>query len=114
MSERCWAKALLGQDLLKAVDDCSTALKRVGASSTGGAQVLVGRGLIRMRLGDYDKSLKDFDEALSARPKDAWALYGRGIDKVRRGRAGGDADMAAAAAFLPAIADDFAKHGMVP
>jgi tetratricopeptide (TPR) repeat protein len=76
---------------------------------------LAGRGLVRLRLGDYDKSIKDFDEALSSNPKNAFALYGRGIAKTRLGKAGGgQADLSAAAAVWPDVAKSFAKRGMVP
>ena len=45
----------------------------------------------------------DFDQAIKLNPKDAKALYERGLDQAqkRRRRAGADADIAAAKAINP-------------
>ncbi len=115
LNERCWVRALSGQDLAKALDDCNAALKRIDKSNTAGARVLNSRGLVRLRVGDYNKSIADFDGSLSMHPKDPWALYLRGIDKIRLGKTSeGQADMAAATALSPPIADEFKRHGMTP
>jgi tetratricopeptide (TPR) repeat protein/predicted aspartyl protease len=115
LGNRCWAKALLGQDLKSALKDCDSALGRIGKKNAGSAAILLSRGVVRLRLGDYDKSIADFDAALALRPKSAWSLYGRGIARVRRNKAAeGQADMSAAAAIWPSIADDFAKRGITP
>jgi tetratricopeptide (TPR) repeat protein len=115
LGNRCWAKALLGQDLKTALTDCNSALGRIGKKNAGSAAIFLSRGVVRLRLGDYDKSIADFDAVLALRPKSAWSLYGRGIAKIRRGKvAEGQADMTAAAAVWPPIADDFAKRGITP
>jgi tetratricopeptide (TPR) repeat protein len=108
---RCWARALWGIDLDKALADCNAALRL----SNNASQVLDSRGLVRLRLGDYDKSIADYDEALSLQPKNAWSLYGRGLGKLRKGMtAEGQTDIAAATALQPRIADEARKHGIVP
>ena len=108
---RCWARALWGNDLDKALADCNAALRL----SHNYFQILDSRGLVRLRLGDYDKSIADYDEALSLQPKSAWSLYGRGLDKLRKGMtAEGQTDIAAATALRPMIADEARKHGIVP
>jgi tetratricopeptide (TPR) repeat protein len=115
LANTCWAKALLGQDLKTALSDCNSALRRFGQKNDGSAAILISRGVVRLRLGDYDKSIADFDAALALRPNGAWSLYGRGIAKLRRGRtAEGGADMSAAAAVTPTIAADFARRGITP
>jgi tetratricopeptide (TPR) repeat protein len=115
LGNRCWAKALLGQDLKSALKDCDSALGRIGEKDAGSAAILLGRGVVHLRLGDYDKSIADFDAALALRPKSAWSLYGRGIAKIRRSKTvEGQADLTAAAAIWPAIADDFANRGITP
>jgi tetratricopeptide (TPR) repeat protein len=115
LANRCWAKALLGQDLKTALADCNSALDRIGKKNAGSAAILLSRGVVRLRLGDYDKSIVDFDAALALRPDSAWSLYGRGIAKIRRSRAAeGQADMSAAAAVSPEIAEDFARRGITP
>jgi tetratricopeptide (TPR) repeat protein len=115
LNERCWARALSGQDLPKALDDCNVSLRLTAKTSAAGARVLNSRGLVRLRLGDYDKSVADYDESLKLNAKDPWSLYGRGIDKARRGKTTeGQADLAAATSLWPQIADAFQKHGIAP
>ncbi|MBV8340887.1 MAG: hypothetical protein JO173_00735, partial [Gammaproteobacteria bacterium] len=44
-----------------------------------------------------------------------WALYGRGLAKAQRGQAAaGHADIAAATALSPKIAEEAASHGITP
>jgi tetratricopeptide (TPR) repeat protein len=113
--ERCWVRALSGQDLPKALEDCNAAFKSLGKSTGTGARVLASRGLVRLRLGDYDKALADFNESLQRQPRDPWALYGRGVDEMRRGMtAQGQADIAAATALWAPIAQKYSSHGVVP
>ena len=113
LTERCWMRAVLGQDLSKALDDCNMALRRYDKKDVSSERTWSGRGLVRLRLGDYDKSIADYDAALKLRPKDAWALYGRGVDESRRGKSTeAEADMAAAVASWPGIANAFKEHGI--
>jgi tetratricopeptide (TPR) repeat protein len=115
LSGRCWVRAVQGRDLDKALSDCNAALKRSAKASPLNARILDSRGLVRLRLGDYDKSLADYDASLKIRPNDAWALYGRGIDELRKKKpVEGEADMAAAVNIWPKIADEFARRGITP
>jgi tetratricopeptide (TPR) repeat protein/predicted aspartyl protease len=115
LSGRCWARALQGQDLSKALSDCNAAVKLSAAASPLNARILNSRGLVRLRLGDYDKSIGDYDASLQVLPKDAWALYGRGIDKLRKKHTTeGEADIAEAMKRWPKIADEFARRGISP
>jgi tetratricopeptide (TPR) repeat protein/predicted aspartyl protease len=108
---RCWARADLGQELEQGLDDCDKAL-RMEHDSPG---TLDARGLIRLRMGDYDRSIADFTASLKLRPKIAWALYARGIAEFRKQKtAAAEADMAAATALAPRIAEEFKKRGMAP
>ncbi|MEO8927064.1 MAG: hypothetical protein ABI306_07855 [Caulobacteraceae bacterium] len=111
LNGRCWARALMGRDLDKALADCNAALKMDAKSPTA----LDSRGLVRLRLGDLDKSIADYDVALTLRPGSAWSLYGRGLAELAKGmKAQGDADIAAAVALDPHVADELAKHGVKP
>jgi tetratricopeptide (TPR) repeat protein/predicted aspartyl protease len=115
LTGRCWVRAVQGRDLDKALSDCNAALKRSAKASPLNARILDSRGLVRLRLGDYDKSLADYDASLKIRPKDASALYGRGIDELRKKKpAEGEADMAAAVNIQPKIADEFGRRGITP
>jgi tetratricopeptide (TPR) repeat protein/predicted aspartyl protease len=111
LNGRCWARALLGVDLDKALADCDAALKLRGDD----AEVLDSRALVRLRLGDFGRSLADYDAALSRNPGSAWSLYGRGLAKLRKGMTEeARADIAAAIAARPTIAEEAAKRGLAP
>ena len=115
LNGRCWLRALQGQDLAKALTDCNSALRLAAKSSPAAAAILDGRGLVRLRLGDYDKSIADFDDSLKIKPKSAWALYARGIAKLRKKKiAEGEADVAEATSLSPTIADEFKHRGITP
>jgi hypothetical protein len=46
-------------------------------------------------------------------PRDAWALYGRGLAKLKKGdKAGSDADLAAATAIQPTVAQQARNVGL--
>jgi len=115
LNGRCWLRALQGQELPTALDDCNAALRRSDRSSPLAAAILDGRGLVRLRLGDYDKSIADYDESLRLVPKSAWPLYGRGLAKMHKEMvADGEADIAHAKSLSPAVADEFKHRGIVP
>jgi tetratricopeptide (TPR) repeat protein len=115
LNGRCWSRALQGRDLDQALNDCNHALGRGGKSGPMAAAVLDTRGLVRLRLGDYDKSIGDYDDSLKARPQNAWALYGRGIAKLRKKKtAEGQADIAQAVKIWPGAAEEFTRRGLTP
>jgi hypothetical protein len=60
----------------------------------------------------YDEALADYNAALKLAPKLANSLYGRGMTKLKKGDPTGDADIAAAKAIRPDIADKMARYGM--
>ena len=114
-NSRCWSRALMGSDLSLALTDCNAALKRAKKGSSFYAQVADSRGLVFLRLGDYGKSITDYDASIAIAPKDAWSWYGRGIDKLRQHQAAaGDADIAQAKSLAPAIAERFEHRGIAP
>jgi tetratricopeptide (TPR) repeat protein len=114
LAGRCYARAALGKDLSDAMSDCNGALKR--SSDPGGfkANLLTSRGLVRLRMGDYAKAVADYDDALKIEPKNAWALYGRGIAKLRQKSPAGDADIAAATALSAHVATAYKQYGILP
>jgi tetratricopeptide (TPR) repeat protein/predicted aspartyl protease len=110
---RCRAKALLGIDLDGALKDCNKALDRSLKSASAG--ILDSRALVRLRRGEFDKSIADYDAALKLDPQQARSLYGRGIAKIRKQHnAEGEADIAAAEKIAPKIADNFSRRGIEP
>jgi tetratricopeptide (TPR) repeat protein len=106
---RCWVRALLGQDLQGALADCNEALRR----RANDPNVLNSRGLVELKLGQYDQAIADYGAAIAQNPSDAASLYGRGIAKLRRGdRAGARADFAAAKKIKLDIAAIYAGFGI--
>jgi tetratricopeptide (TPR) repeat protein len=115
LNSRCWLRALRGADLALALKDCNAALKRAEKSSSFYAKVEDSRGLVLLRMGEYDKSIADYDASLKVNPKNAWSLYGRGVDELRKQRTPeGEADIAQAAALWPQVAEEFTRHGISP
>jgi len=112
---RCRVRALGGIDLQRALQDCNQALSHAMKSSPFYADAADSRGLVWLRLGDYDKSIADFDASLKITPRDAWSLYGRGIDKMRvKKTSEGEADIAQAKAISADIGDTFGRYGILP
>lgn len=110
-NERCWVRALTGQELDQALRDCNAAVR----ADAKVAAFLDSRGLVYLRQGNYDKAVADYDAALALDPKMAWSLYGRGLAKQHLGQAAaGQADIAAATTLAPKIAVEAASHGVVP
>jgi len=115
LNSRCWIRALQGTELALAVKDCSAALRRADKSSPFYAKVANSRGLVFLRMGDYDKSIADYDTSLKINAKNPWSLYGRGVDKLRMQKTSdGQADITQASALWPRIAEEFKRRGIVP
>ena len=115
LNGRCWARALLNQDLDRALQDCDAAVRRGERGSRLRAAALDSRGFVYLRRGDYRRSISDYDEALRQEPQSAASLYGRGLAELRAGKnTAGREDLAAAAALRPNVADVFTRHGMMP
>jgi tetratricopeptide (TPR) repeat protein len=115
LNSRCWIRALEGADLPLAIKDCNAALRRADKSSPFYARVADSRGLVFLRMGDYGKSIAEYDASLKIDAKNAWSLYGRGIDKLRMQKTSdGDADIAQATAVWPRVVEEFKRRGIVP
>jgi tetratricopeptide (TPR) repeat protein len=108
-NSRCWVLAISGGDLTQALTDCNMAL----ALQSNNANFLDSRGFVYLKMENYSNAIEDYDAALMRNPKLASALYGRGIAKLRNGKAdSGNADIAAAKAIDPNIADEFVDWGL--
>lgn len=73
--------------------------------------VLLGlRGEVYSMKGDNNRAIASYDASLQAKPNVARPLYGRGLAKLKKGDvAGGNADIAAAKAIKPDVADEVAR-----
>ena len=112
LNARCRRWAVAGLVLAAALADCDAALRRMPKNS---AAFLDSRGLAHLRMGDLDKAIADYDQALGAQPKLAWSLYGRGLARLKKGQiAEGKADIAAAVALDRGIPARANKYGLAP
>jgi tetratricopeptide (TPR) repeat protein len=107
LDNRCWARAAVGV-LKTALTDCNHALRLMpNNAATHGS-----RGFIFLKMTNFDAAVSDFDNALRLDPKLAFALYGRGIAKLRNEDATGEADIAAAKTLQSDIAQEYARYGI--
>jgi tetratricopeptide (TPR) repeat protein len=106
-NNRCWSGAVLGRTE-QAAADCSKVLKLYNVANT-----FENRGFIHLKRGEFDLAIADYEAGLRLEPPNkADFLYGRGLAKTKKGDAGGAADIAAAKAIDPHIAENFAKYGV--
>lgn len=108
-NNRCLTRAVLGQDLVRAMNDCDMAQKLVPLS----LDVRATRGFVYLKLGDPRLALHEYDAVLALDPNRPIALYGRGLARIAIGKVQeGEADKAAALALLPEVADAFTPFGL--
>ncbi|HEX3943794.1 MAG TPA: tetratricopeptide repeat protein [Rhizomicrobium sp.] len=109
--ERCWTHAAAGRDLDDALEDCNKAL----SLKANDAAALDARCFMQLRLSAYAAAITDCSAAAVADPQLASSRYLRGVAKNKMGDvAGGDADIDAARARDPDIAQTFANYGVKP
>jgi tetratricopeptide (TPR) repeat protein len=83
---------------------------RTSAFASPAADIHRARGDAYRGKGDLDGAIAAYDAALKLIRDEPAALYGRGLAKAKKGdQAGGDADVAAAKAINPAIAELLAR-----
>jgi tetratricopeptide (TPR) repeat protein/predicted aspartyl protease len=115
LGSRCRASAIENEDLGKGLADCNKALSVGDKKNPNYGHLFEDRGLLELRQANYDKAISDFDAALKTMPKDAFALYGRGVAKARKYKAAeGEADMLEAIKIAPNIAAPFLARGLGP
>jgi len=107
--DRCWARFLAGRDLQDALADCTKAL----SLRPNDAWTLNARGFTYLKLGEFDRSIADFDAALIVNSKMAVSFYGRGLARRRAGDGqAADKDMEMARTIRADIADAVAEYGV--
>jgi len=74
--QRCWSRAVVSKELREAIEDCDKA----NSLAPKIPQILGYRGLVYLKLGQFDKAVADYDAALALtkNPNNAEWLYGRG------------------------------------
>jgi tetratricopeptide (TPR) repeat protein len=115
LGARCRASAIANQDLAGGLSDCNKALSIADKRNPNYGHLFENRGLLELRQANYEKAISDFDAALKTMPKNAFALYGRGVAKIRKNKtAEGETDMAEAVKIAPNIAAPFSARGLAP
>jgi tetratricopeptide (TPR) repeat protein len=107
-NNRCLSRAVLGQDLPRAIADCNAALQLQPNDPYAHDNL----GIIYLKQADYAKAIAEFNASLKLDAKRARALYGRGLAKSKSGDKTGVADIEAARALQPGIADEFTSYGV--
>jgi tetratricopeptide (TPR) repeat protein len=107
LDNRCWARAVVGT-LKPALADCNEALRLMPES----ADTLDSRAFVFLKMTHFDAAVSDFDAALRIDPKLPFALYGRGLAKLKNQDPSGEQDLAAAKALQNDIGEEYARYGM--
>ncbi len=111
LNNRCWLRAVSNTDLDAGLADCDAAVNQ----GTEDFAIFDSRGWIRLRRGEWDAALADFDEALEINPVNASSLYGRGLVLLHKGRkTEARQELAGAHAQDPEIEARFAAYGIKP
>jgi predicted aspartyl protease/tetratricopeptide (TPR) repeat protein len=115
LGARCRASAIQNEDLAGGLADCNKALSIGDKKNSNYGHLFENRGLLELRQANYEKAILDFDAALKTMPKDAFALYGRGVAKIRKNKtAEGEIDIAEAVKMVPNIGAPFSERGLAP
>jgi len=106
-ANRCKERLILEQ-AGPAMADCQEALRL----QPNQPSALFYRGVLHLKAGRFDAAIADCDAALQS-GEDARVMYSRGVARRRKGDgAGGAADIAAAKAIRPDVAEVMAKWGV--
>lgn len=106
---RCNDLTILGR-FKEAADQCNKMIQLL-AEQGGKWSGVSARGILNLKWEKLDLAIADFNEALRRDPKDADALYGRGLARQKKGdSSGAAADIKAAVALNPTIAEDFSRY----
>lgn len=108
-NNRCWVRALSGEELEYALADCNEALRL----DPDNAAALDSRALVHFKRGDFDAAIADYNAALAVDPGRGHYLYGRGLARRGKGEvAAGQADMAAGERAQPGVAGLYQSYGV--
>jgi tetratricopeptide (TPR) repeat protein len=107
LDNRCWARAVVGM-LKPALADCNEAL-RIMPNNAG---TFDSRAFVFLKMTHFDAAVSDYDAALRIDPNLAFALYGRGVAKLKNEDRSGEQDITAAKALQADIAEEYARYGL--
>lgn len=110
LNEACWIRVIMNRDLSGAIQICDAAV----AAAPSDPEAIDTRALLRLKSGNYEGALADYDTAIALSPDHLdHYLFGRGITLLRLGRrAEGQAEIERALTINPDIAADYAEWGV--
>lgn len=101
LNNRCWLRVTNDSELPLALADCNASL----LADPSSAATRDSRGLVHLKLQNYQAALADYEAALAADPERGHYLYGRGLARLGLGlTAEGEADLAEADRLEPGVA----------
>jgi|CXWL01.1.fsa_nt_gi tetratricopeptide (TPR) repeat protein len=110
LNERCWLRAVAGEELDQALEDCDRSLR----ARPDDANTLDSRALVHLKRGEFAAALADYELALALSPGSGRYVYGRGLAQAGLGRsAEAKANLEAGEASTPNISRTFARYGVV-
>lgn len=106
---RCWVRAIVGNDLHGALNDCNRALSLNPANPNS----LNSRGLVKFKMDRFREAIDDYNASIAVAPDVASSYYMLGLAR----RAAGDgkqseADIKRGLAMEPGVAERYAKYGV--
>ena len=105
---------MMARDAANAVEDFNQAIQRATDEYPPQRWYFDHRGDAYFQLGNWAQAISDYSQALTMSPDYAYALYGRGMAKLRSGDTdGGTADINAALALDEKIASEEAEFFIV-
>lgn len=107
---RCWARAVLGQELDLAREDCEAAVRMEPADGNNHNSF----GFVHFRHGDPAAAIAAYTTALSLSPNGASSYYMRGRAKALANDATAQADIDQGLALEPGVANRYAGYGIAP
>jgi tetratricopeptide (TPR) repeat protein len=104
-NQRCWLRAVRGEELEYALGDCNEALRL----APNDPNIHDSRGLVNLKRGDFQAALIDYQAAVAIEPANGHFRFGRGIAHVRLGqKTEGEADLAEAERLQPGVTQLYA------
>jgi tetratricopeptide (TPR) repeat protein len=108
-NNRCWIRAVSGEELDYALADCNEALRL----DPRHAAALDSRGLVHIKRGEFNEAIADYEAALAVEPGRGHYLYGRGVARLGLGqKQQGEADLAAAERAEPGVGEMYRTYGV--
>lgn len=107
---RCWARAVMNEELELAREDCETAVRMAPTQGNN----LNSLAFVRFRSGDYAGAIDAYTAALALDPARASSYYMRGRAKAQINDPTAAEDMAKGVSLEPGVAQRYAGYGIAP